>query len=86
MAVATRVTPCSIVIVNSGLVVVSRCIAMMYGWLVQTTISIVGSVLVVIATLVGHKHRRTSLVEMAYVKLKKLRIYCATIRPWWFQR
>jgi len=61
ITVATRVTPSPVV---SGLVAVSRCIAVMYGRLVQTTISIEGSWLVIVTALVIHIYCRASLVPL----------------------
>ena len=61
ITVAIRVAPSPVV---RGLPVVSRRIAVMYGWL---PVGIVGSVLVVIAALVSHVNLGTSLVEVAAV-------------------
>ena len=55
-----RVTPCLIVIMNSGL-------AVMYVRLVHLAVCIVGNRLVAIAPFVSHKHLWASLVEMASV-------------------
>ena len=69
MAVASsciRVTPCLIVIMNSGL-------AVMYVRLVHLAVCIVGNRLVAIATFVSHKHLWASLVEMASVVV---RVHC----------
>ena len=60
-----RVTPCLIVIMNSGLVVVCRRVAVMYGRLVHLAICIVGSGLVIVTATIANINRRTSLVEVA---------------------